>query len=190
MQLGAHFGLAFAAASRLIRLTSLHTSNSPAHYAKGTRSPPRRSKLLRGQLPLLVGTWFQVLFHSPPGVLFTFPSRYWSTIGRQRVFSLGGWALRIPTGFHVSRGTWVSSRESLEFFRLPGSHRLWPAFPGRSARTEFGNSPIVSALRSDWIPLPPRHNARMLERAAEFRLFPVRSPLLRKSRFLSFPGGT
>ena len=29
-------------------------------------------------LPLLVGTRFQVLFHSPPGVLFTFPSRYCS----------------------------------------------------------------------------------------------------------------
>ena len=25
-----------------------------------------------------VGTGFQVLFHSPPGVLFTFPSQYYS----------------------------------------------------------------------------------------------------------------
>src|SRR5699024_1891693 len=32
-------------------------------------------------LRLLVGTRFQVLFHSPAGVLFTFPSRYWFTIG-------------------------------------------------------------------------------------------------------------
>ena len=53
------------------------------------------------------GGWFQVLFHSPSGVLFTFPSRYWCTIGRQLVFSLGGWALRIQTGFHVSRPTRV-----------------------------------------------------------------------------------
>ena len=29
-------------------------------------------------LYLFVGTGFQVLFHSPPGVLFTFPSRYCS----------------------------------------------------------------------------------------------------------------
>ncbi len=29
-----------------------------------------------------VGIRFQVLFHSPPGVLFTFPSRYLFTIGR------------------------------------------------------------------------------------------------------------
>ena len=29
-------------------------------------------------LPLLVNIGFQVLFHSPPGVLFTFPSRYYA----------------------------------------------------------------------------------------------------------------
>uniref|UniRef100_A0A2P2PSE0 Uncharacterized protein n=1 Tax=Rhizophora mucronata TaxID=61149 RepID=A0A2P2PSE0_RHIMU len=28
------------------------------------------------RLQRFVGTWFQVLFHSPPGVLFTIPSRY------------------------------------------------------------------------------------------------------------------
>ena len=38
-------------------------------------------------------------------VLFTFPSRYWYTIGLWRVFSLGGWSRRIHTGFHVPRAT-------------------------------------------------------------------------------------
>ena len=56
-------------------------------------------------LRLLVGTQFQVLFHSPPGVLFTFPSRYLFTIGRLRVFSLGGWSSQIQTGFLVPRPT-------------------------------------------------------------------------------------
>ena len=56
-------------------------------------------------LPQLVNTGFQVLFHSPPGVLFTFPSRYWFTIGHRRVFSLTEWSPHIPTGFHVSRRT-------------------------------------------------------------------------------------
>src|SRR5674536_275542 len=41
-------------------------------------------------LPRLVGTRFQELFHSPPGVLFTFPSRYLSAIGHQGVFRLSG----------------------------------------------------------------------------------------------------
>ena len=45
-------------------------------------------------LCVLVGTGFQVLFHSPPGVLFTFPSRYCSSIGHQVVFRLGGWSPR------------------------------------------------------------------------------------------------
>ena len=54
---------------------------------------------------MLVNTRFQVLFHSPPGVLFTFPSQYCSTIGHQVVFRLGGWSPRLPTGFLVSGDT-------------------------------------------------------------------------------------
>ena len=56
-------------------------------------------------LYVLVSTRFQVLFHSPPGVLFTFPSQYYYTIGHWVVFRLGGWSPHIPTGFHVSGGT-------------------------------------------------------------------------------------
>ena len=54
---------------RILNLTSQRTSNLLAHYAKGTPSSQKR-------LRPLVGTRFQVLFHSPLGVLFTFPSRY------------------------------------------------------------------------------------------------------------------
>ena len=43
--------------------------HSPDHSTKGTRSPV-------DGLSVLVSTRFQVLFHSPPGVLFTFPSQY------------------------------------------------------------------------------------------------------------------
>ena len=71
---------------------------SLTHYTKGTQSPLAR-------LPLFVCMRFQDLFHSPPGVLFAFPSRYWFTIGRLRVFSLGGWSPHLQTGFHVSRPT-------------------------------------------------------------------------------------
>ena len=71
---------------------------SLTHYAKGTQSHPK-------VLLLFVCMRFQNLFHSPPGVLFAFPSRYWFTIGRLRVFSLGGWSPRLRTGYHVSRPT-------------------------------------------------------------------------------------
>src|ERR687893_3123441 len=53
----------------------------------------------------LVSVWFQVLFHSPCGVLFTFPSRYWFTIGHTGVFSLTRWSSLIHTGFHVPHAT-------------------------------------------------------------------------------------
>ena len=55
----------------------------------------------------LVNERFQVLFHSPLGVLPTFPSRYWSTIGLPVIFSLAAWSPQIQTGFHVSRPTQV-----------------------------------------------------------------------------------
>ena len=58
-------------------------------------------------LERLVSKEFQVLFHHPHGVLFTFPSRYYSTIGRQKVFSLGWWSTLLPTRFLVTRGTQV-----------------------------------------------------------------------------------
>ena len=76
------------------------------------------------EIPLLplVGTRFQDLFHSPSGVLFTFPSRYWFTIGHGRVCSLGGWSPQIPTGFLVSRGTQVPKPQSQVVFRLQDSH--------------------------------------------------------------------
>ena len=73
-------------------------NNSPDHSTKGTTSR-------LNALCVLVNTRFQVLFHSPPGVLFTFPSQYCSTIGHQVVFRLGGWAPRLLTGFLVSADT-------------------------------------------------------------------------------------
>src|ERR1035437_4947036 len=66
-------------------------------------------------LPQFVSAQFQVLFHSPHGVLFAFPSRYLFTIGHQLVFSLRGWALQIRARFHVSRSTWDTARAHSDF---------------------------------------------------------------------------
>ena len=43
-------------------------------------------------------------------MLFTFPSRYWFTIGLTGVFSLAGWSRRIRAGFLVSRLTQDTAR--------------------------------------------------------------------------------
>ena len=92
------FRLAFAAAPHLRCLTLLIIV---------TRWPVLQKVHDRGAKPLslLVNTRFQILFHSPPGVLFTFPSRYCFSIGHQVVFRLGRWSSHVPTGFHVSGGT-------------------------------------------------------------------------------------
>ena len=117
----AHLRLAFATAPHLKCLTLL---------LNVTRWPVLQK--VRGHannaLPQLVSVGFQVLFHSPPGVLFTFPSRYWFTIGHSLVFSLAGWSRLIQTGFLVSRPTQVSSLSSLSF-RVRGSHPLSLTFP-------------------------------------------------------------
>ena len=117
------FGLAFATASPH-GLTSPRIANSQAHSSKGTRSRPEQA---RTTLPRLVSTWFQVLFHSPPGVLFTFPSRYLSAIGHQGVFRLSGWSRQIHTGFLGPRATWDITKEC-PTFRLQGYYLLCRPF--------------------------------------------------------------
>ena len=122
----------------------------------------------------LVGTRFQVCFTPLTGVLFTFPSRYWFAIGHRLVFSLGGWAPRIRTAFHVCRPTWDTAGLRLGFgyggFALsaaPFQALLLPSFRAVSrSRNPRGQAP--------W-----------------FRLVRVRSPLLAQSLCLiSFPPGT
>ena len=98
MQLVALLRLGFPSAPYLKYLTLLHTVTRWLVLQKARHHPHK------GLWPV-VGTRFQVLFHSPPGVLFTFPSRYCFTIGHQVVFSLGRWSSLLPTRFHVSRGT-------------------------------------------------------------------------------------
>ena len=65
-------------------------------------------------VPQLVNIWFQVLFHSPPGVLFTFPSQYYTLSVTEEYLALRGgprsftqsstcfvllWILPLPSGF-------------------------------------------------------------------------------------------
>ena len=66
-------------------------------------------------LPLLVGTRFQVLFHSPHRSSFHLSLTVLCAIGHRVVFSLGRWSSRIPTGFHVSRGTRGHPRVDQDF---------------------------------------------------------------------------
>src|SRR5436190_19387208 len=75
----------------------------------------RTKRFIKLGLRLFLCMRFQDLFHSPPGVLFAFPSRYLFTIGRLRVFSLGGWSPHLQTGFHVSRPTCRAPSSTFDF---------------------------------------------------------------------------
>ena len=86
----------FASGTEYLKLARYY--NSPDRSTKSTTSHA-------SVLCVLVNIRFQVLFHSPPGVLFTFPSQYFSSIGHQVVFRLGGWAPRLPGRFLVSART-------------------------------------------------------------------------------------
>ena len=72
----------------------------------------RRSVLQKVQgraliaLPLLVNTGFQVLFHSPPGVLFTFPSRYYALSVTISYLGLDGGPPCFPPGFTCPAVLW------------------------------------------------------------------------------------
>src|SRR5690606_28626796 len=93
------------------------------------------------RLLLFVCTPFQDLFHSPSGVLFAFPSRYWFTIGRSRVFSLGGWSPHLQTGFRVSRPTYLT----LSSTRCISSTGLSPAMAGLSIPSDYAVRYVVKA---------------------------------------------
>ena len=78
------------------------------NLAAYNNSPDRSTKSTTSHLDVLcvlVNTEFQVLFHSPPGVLFTFPSQYFFSIGHWVVFRLGGWSPPLQCGFLVSAST-------------------------------------------------------------------------------------
>src|SRR6266566_4272472 len=122
------------------------------------------------------------------GVLFTFPSRYWFTIGHQGVFRLRRWSSRIHTEFHGLRATWDTARESSRF-RIRGYHPLCRRFPTSSATQTICNSLPDQQLRLSGPATPVTQRLLALTRDW-FGLFPFRSPLLRESRLLSLPAGT
>jgi hypothetical protein len=83
-------------------------------------------------LRLLVRTQFQDLFHSPSGVLLTFPSRYLYTIDRKIYLALEGGPSGFKQGFTCP--VLLDSRDDkVASLCVPGFHSLWRHFPEASA---------------------------------------------------------
>ena len=111
------------------RLKLATNTNSLTHYAKGTLSRFLYvSSRQHISLQLLVGIRFQIYFTPLLGVLFTFPSRYFSSIDHWVVLRLGGWSPLLQTEFLVLRLTLVICI----FLLVRGYHPLRPGFPSCS----------------------------------------------------------
>ena len=78
-------------------------------------------------VPQLVNIWFQVLFHSPPGVLFTVPSQYYALSVTKEYLALRGGPRVFSQGSTCLDLLWIPPCQLI--FRLRGFHPLWPAFP-------------------------------------------------------------
>ena len=122
--------------SRLTIFALLRLGFPSAPHLQCLTSPVRATRRtvlqkVRGRtlyvLPQLVNTRFQVLFHSPPGVLFTFPSRYCALSVTEEYSALGGGPPDFPQGFTCPAVLWIPLCRLR--FRLRGFHPLWPAFP-------------------------------------------------------------
>ena len=173
LPLSALFRLAFAPAPGVPPLTLRQrvTRRFILQKARGQAFP------LRGiALPQLVGTRFQVLFHSPLRGAFHLSLTVLVRYRSRWVFSLGWWSTRFPTGFHVPRGTHELARSPRSFayrtVTLFGGPFQWP-----STRARFSNSVTLlrQHLASRTTPNPQRPQAITRIR---FRLFRFRSPLL------------
>ena len=78
-------------------------------------------------VPPIVNTGFQVLFHSPPGVLFTFPSQYYALSVTKEYLALRGGPRVFRQGSTCLVLLWILPANI--GFRVQGFHPLWQAFP-------------------------------------------------------------
>ena len=146
----------------MLNLASIR--NSPDRSTKSTRSH-------LNVLPQLVNTGFQVLFHSPPGVLFTFPSQYYALSVTKEYLALEGGPSDFPQGFSCLAVLWILPLPTVFMY---GTFTL-PGLTSQTVPLPYGSHNVV-------------HNPGM--HAFRFGLFQFRSPLLSESMFLSLPPAT
>ena len=157
-----------------LRLTRLRRLTSPATLTRRLIMQKARRHPIKGLRPL-VGARVQDLFHSPRGVLFTFPSRYYALSVFREYLALRDGPRRFRPDF--SCPAVLRDRGALAARAGTGmSPSSSAAFQPRSRPRRLGTCPGPTTPRR---PRPPR-----------FGLLPFRSPLLGESMFLSPPAGT
>ncbi len=134
--------------------------NSPARSTKSTI--PHFSIVLY----LLVSIRFQVLFHSPPGVLFTFPSQYYTLSVTRSYLALGDGPPSFPQDSSCPVVLRIPTIASISLTGLsPALVDLSRSFSYLHFLVCRGPYPFLYRYKKVWA------------------VFPFRSPLLRKSLF-------
>ena len=130
-----------------------------------------------------MGARFQELFHSPPGVLFTFPSRYWYAIGQTGMLRLTQRSGLIHAGFHEARATWDNTIGRRLTSRYGAGTLYGQAFKPVPLASRFMTParPVGTGTRNPTTPAtqPPTGITRN-----RFGLIRFRSPLLTEYPFL------
>ena len=120
-----------------------------------------------------MSTWFQGLFHPPCGVLFTFPSRYLFAIGRLKSLALESGLPSFPQDCTCL----VVLRIQAQILHVIATG-LSPPLVALSNAFAF----VLLFVACPTTPPIPKNGW--------FGLLPVRSPLLRESRLISFRRAT
>ena len=153
-------------------LNLLLTSNSPDHNAKGTPSGCH-SRSYATPSDCLLAHGFRIYFTRHQACFSPFPHGTSSLSVTEECLALEGGPPCFPqdSSCPAVLGIPLGAVD----LRLLGYHHLWRAFPGHFCSVSCSHVAVPQPRRS---------------KLHRFGLAPVRSPLLRGSRLLSFPPGT
>ncbi len=174
------FGLAFATASPHRVNLATHRKLAGSFFKRHAVTTHHNTRSWHARLPRLVGTRFQVLFHSAPAVLFTIPSRYYPLSVTREYLGLPGGPGRFTRDFSGPVLLGKPSNE-LQAFQLRGSYPLRRAFRMPFAYTHNFLLVDYPAEQSRQLPQPHARNPCRVHTRTRFSLIRFRSPLLPES---------
>ena len=135
------------------------------------------------RLPLFISIKFQGLFHSPPGVLFTFPSRYLFAIDLAHYLALEGGPPRFKPDFTCP----TLLKKHTQVYKLEFEYEAFTLSGPPSQVVLLSRIYACPSMRNGSMLLQHHIRNGLILTRIWFRLFPVRSSLLWESQLISLP---